>query len=296
MDYCRYSDYRTTVCEICHVLHFSEVVCRIELRKEVRKAGRYPTADQTKNILEKRQKLQELIDDFKDRARAFVSIASEPDVDPSPEPDDWFDELPDAQPDPDEQHYADDVVFELSDGRQAERQPIPLPSSFGKAACKTRLQGLAAIELDLRVGQANDALRYLRIAIGQKSFNFRTKFRAATGNPGYKNRLRNYAENQTLQMTIDQAAQVYTSSRRAMELLGAPKEILSKFKVLLKTHIASSTAVVDPNARGERNKGLSWIWHTQHDPEEDPAWLDERMFHKCYLPVISHPCFVSVSC
>lgn len=296
MDYIWYSHYRAAVRHNLFILYFSQSVFRIELRKEVRKAGRYPTPDQTKSILEKRQNLQKLIDDFKTRAQAFVSIASEPGVDSLPEPDDWTDDLPDGQQNPDGQEDTDGMVFELSDGHQAERQPIPLPSSFGKAACRTRLQGLAAIELDLRVGQANDALRYLRIAIGQKSFNFRTKFRAATGNPSYKNRLRNYAENQTLQMTIDQAAQVYTSSRRAMELLGAPKEILAKFKVLLKTHIASSTAVVDPNARGERNKGLSWIWHTQHDPEEDPAWLDECMFHQYYLPAISHACFFSVSC
>ncbi|KAK7692105.1 hypothetical protein QCA50_003724 [Cerrena zonata] len=248
---------------------------QIELRKVVRKAGKFPTPDETKKILEKRQDLQEQIDDFRARSGAFVSIANEPNPDHSPALDEWEDAPVDDNDDPDAQHDPETTVFEIIDDRVAERLAIPLPSSFGKVACKARLQGLAAIEIDLRVGQANDALRFLRIAIGQKSFNFRSKFRTGSGNSGYKNRLRSYAENHTLQMTIDQAAQVYTSARHALEVLGASPDILSKFKVLKKADLSSSTAVVDPNARGERNNGLSWIWHTQHDPGEDPVWLDE---------------------
>ncbi|KAK7686643.1 hypothetical protein QCA50_010243 [Cerrena zonata] len=248
---------------------------QIELRKEVRKAGRFPGPDQTKKFLEKRQSLQQQIDNFKAQSRGFVPLTNEPDPDPLTSPDDWEDDPTDGSADADEFELPDDIITETSDGRQAKRLAIPLPSSFGKVACKTRLQTLAAIELDLRVGQANDALRFLRIAIGQKSFNFRTKFRSRSGNSGYKNRLRSYAENHTLQMTIDQAAQIYKSSRHAMEILGASKETLLKFKILTKADISSSTAVVDPNARGERNNGLSWIWHTQQDPAQDPAWLDE---------------------
>ncbi|KAK7694425.1 hypothetical protein QCA50_001611 [Cerrena zonata] len=248
---------------------------QIELRKEVRKAGRFPGPDVTKSLLEKRQRLQQQIDQFKAQSNHFVSLTNEPDPDPSTSPDDWEDELPDGSADADVAQDSDEVITDISDGRQAERLAIPLPSSFGKVACQTRLQNLAAIELDLRIGQANDALRFLRIAIGQKSFNFRNKFHNGSANSGYKNRLRSYAENQTLQMTVDQAAQVYKSSRNAMEILGASKETLSKFKILTKAHLSASTAVVDPNARGERNNGLSWIWHTQHDPAQDPAWLDE---------------------
>lgn len=256
---------------------------RIELRKEVRKAGKYPTPDETQKILEKRQGLQEQIDDFRAKSRGFVSIANEPDPEYSATPDDWMDIAADDENEPDGELDPDATLFDVSDGRSAERLAIPLPSSFGKVACKTRIQGLAAIELDLRIGQANDALRFLRIAIGQKSFNFRTKFRTGSANSGYKNRLRSYAEKHTLQMTIDQAAQVYTSARRALEVLGAPPDVLSKFKVLNKADLSASTAVVDPNARGERNNGLPWIWHTQHNPGEDPAWMDECMLHLRYF-------------
>ncbi|KAK7678294.1 hypothetical protein QCA50_018642 [Cerrena zonata] len=248
---------------------------QIELRREVRRAGRFPTAEETKRLLEKRLSLQAEIDNFRSKSQDFVSILNEADPDLSAVLDDWEDIAGDDLQDPDDQHNPDGPVFEIADGRLAECLPIPLPSSFGKVACKTRLQGLAAIELDLRIGQANDSLRYLRIAIGQKSFNFRTKFRPASGNSGYKNRLRSYAEKHTLQMSIDQAAQIYTSARRALDILGASPDVLSRFKVLNKTDLAASTAVIDPNARGERNNGLSWIWHTQHDPGEDPVWLDE---------------------
>ncbi|KAK7680631.1 hypothetical protein QCA50_016413 [Cerrena zonata] len=255
---------------------------QIELRREVRRAGRFPTAEETKRLLEKRLSLQAEIDNFRSKSQDFVSILNEADPDLSAILDDWADIAGDDLQDPDDQHNPDGPVFEIADGRLAERLPIPLPSSFGKVACKTRLQGLAAIELDLRIGQANDLLRYLRIAIGQKSFNFRTKFRPASGNSGYKNRLRSYAEKHTLQMSIDQAAQIYTSARRALDILGASPDVLSRFKVQNKTDLAASTAVIDPNTQGERNNGLSWIWHIQHDPGEDPVWLDE-LYHVNWL-------------
>ncbi|KAK7688137.1 hypothetical protein QCA50_008507 [Cerrena zonata] len=83
-------------------------------------------------------------------------------------------------------------------------------------------------------------------------------------------------------MTIDQAAQVYTSARRALEVLGAAPDVLSKFKILKKADLSASTAIVDPNAHSERNNGLSWIWHTQHDLREDLVWLDE-LYHVNWL-------------
>ncbi|KDQ56920.1 hypothetical protein JAAARDRAFT_194867 [Jaapia argillacea MUCL 33604] len=57
-----------------------------------------------------------------------------------------------------------------------EQAVLPLPSSMGLDECKRRKIGkLAELELQLRIGQANDALHEIRIALGHKSFLFRTK-------------------------------------------------------------------------------------------------------------------------
>ena len=163
-----------------------------------------------------------------------------------------------------------------TDAIPPESQPIPLPSSFGRDVCRGPLRSLAVIQLDLLIGQANDILRFLRTAIGQKSFLYRTNIRHPSGNSGYRKTTRSYAEVHALEMTITQAAKVYSSIRLAMQTLNADEAVLERFKKLEKADLKASTAVMDPNARGERDKSLSWIWRIgQPDGSADPEWLNE---------------------
>ena len=47
----------------------------------------------------------------------------------------------------------------------------------------------------------------------------------------------------------------------------ASNEVLDRFKILLKDHIKSSTALLNPNEPGSSNVQLSWIWHLAHGLE-----------------------------
>ena len=67
-----------------------------------------------------------------------------------------------------------------------------------------------------------------------------------------------------------------------MDTLGASPEILLQYQVLTKSDIVASTAVADPNAPGQRNKALSWIWRMKESGATDPKWLDECMLTAGY--------------
>lgn len=262
--------------------------------------GTRRTAQEDAMLQDKRTKLQERIDEFCRKSNQYLPVMQDnpfipPDLseewvtfdDSEPVNDDLpsFDEDEDGEGDAGEQDEGlparstareEESIF-IDNALPAEEQRIPLPSTFGRTACAGRLKHLAKVELSLRKGQANDALHALRMAIGQKSFVYRSKIRkgSTSSNSNYKQRLRNSSGAQTLEMSIDQSSKVYISARRAIMKLGASKADKAKYQVLQPEHVHASTAVVDFNARGQRNESLSWIWHVHRAPAEDPTWMQE---------------------
>ena len=69
-----------------------------------------------------------------------------------------------------------------------------------------------------------------------------------------------------------------------METLGMSEEDIQNYPKLSKSDTNASTAVVDFNARGQRNEGLSWIWRTPHEMTRDSRLMNECMFF-LYLEV-----------
>ena len=153
---------------------------------------------------------------------------------------------------------------------------LPLPSSYPLSDIRNVLRHLAACELRLRVGQANDALHNLRVAIAHKSFIYRTRIRNNAPTVGFVRRLRSYGEVYTIQLTIDAATKVYNTARKAMVKLGADADLLRKYKPLSSSDLVASTAVMDPNARGQTRLQLSWIWQLV-SPSDNPEYLNESM-------------------
>lgn len=235
-------------------------------------------------LYDKRTKLQKLIDDFHRNSAVFLRNIQETGEGGSKLPDDQDDWL-----DVEEGDDPDDIpgafpsvnltpVIDLTTATlPAEKQRIRLPSSFGKEACIGILKAESSVELDIRKGQANDALHGLQLAIGEKSFLYRKNIRQGSSNPntGYAARTRSNAEVRTIQRTIDQFARIYTSARKAMCVLGATDEDLDVYRVLTTADIVASTAVIDFNAPGQRDKELSWIWQRHVSSTNNPKWMDE---------------------
>lgn len=151
----------------------------------------------------------------------------------------------------------------------AENFQLYLPSSF----VLTCFPEQAAKELELRLGQANDALHNLRIALGKKSFLFRSHVRAAKSQ---QKKTRAWAEVSSVDADVRQQARIYASTRRKMIGLGATEETLDRYKVLKYVDLKISTAVATPNAPGQRDTRLSWFWtmDVQADAKTDD-WMEE---------------------
>lgn len=159
---------------------------------------------------------------------------------------------------------------------------LPLPSTFGWKRCNSlKIAHVADQELELRYGQANDALHQIRIALGHKSHLFRENVRKAESQ---RQKLRAFDQVAAVETTVRLQAAIYTLARNAMSALNAPEEMLEKYKPLERSDLKVRTALIDPNSHGlgsASSNFIGWIWtiDTGHGIDDD-AWVSECEFHR----------------
>ncbi|KAG1859310.1 hypothetical protein DFJ58DRAFT_840183 [Suillus subalutaceus] len=146
-----------------------------------------------------------------------------------------------------EEDFDDDMTdqFTLFD---SEKVVIPMPSNLGTGRCTERgSKDLIHQELVLRQGQANDALHNIRVHLADKAIIF----------------------HKTVRMAKSQA--MYT---RALALVHSVDR--TRYRPLAKEHLKVSTAISDPNTRGQRNNILAWFWSMDMVGDSDGSdWLNE---------------------
>jgi len=122
--------------------------------------------------MKRRQRLSKRLEDFSEAGQGHFpnlelregTIHDPPLSEEILDDDDWSD--------CDEDEIAVPTIPSLPNQRHglAEHQQILLPSSFQAALLPTSLGEAQWVEIQLRVAQANNALKHLREAIGYKSF------------------------------------------------------------------------------------------------------------------------------
>lgn len=258
---------------------------QITLRLQLRQLGPHPTEAQQLPIARKRDQIQSHISKFHAEANAFIGNAS--DVDDAgeeyPEYTVWSDG--DINDEGDE-----DGTSGLNGGSSiaegyAEDLSLPLPSVLGAQRRHSKsLEELAAQELQLRIGQANDALHELRVALIDKAMLFRTEVRHSKSQA---TTTRAWAKVSTVQKIVSRYAAIYRRARQQMVTLGAEPNQLSRYKPLTPGDLKASSAIADPNSRGQRNSNLAWFWSMDipGDTRVD-HWMSECgsiVFMFCYL-------------
>ena len=138
----------------------------------------------------------------------------------------------------------------------AKHQPILLPSSFHTAILPKSLGEAHWVEIELRVAQANNALKCLREAIGYKSFLYRRRVRPEKSK---KPQTLAYAAIHASDREMKSALQAYNQARWALNQLDAPS--CNIYKPIGKKDTRALTSVYDSNARGQRNTALPWFWN-----------------------------------
>ena len=99
-----------------------------------------------------------------------------------------------------------------------------MPSSLGvQAAARAEMEGLAKEEMQLRIGQANDALEHLRTNLGQKSVLYQMHIRSSTS---VRTDTRSRKDIKRLTLKINRNVRTYHRARQAMTKLGASDDLL----------------------------------------------------------------------
>ncbi|KAG1867096.1 hypothetical protein C8R48DRAFT_747493 [Suillus tomentosus] len=239
---------------------------QIALLIEVRRIGRRSTETQRLDIARQRDRLQGQIDGF---ARSALTHLGEGfDADDEPEDLD-VDILDDLDDDP-----ADFTETSHTWTNSPKFTVIPLPSNLGVDRCRRCMaEDLIPLEMSLREGQANDALHNLRIYLCNKAILFRTTVRQAN----YQAlKTRAWSQVTSVQQAVSLHASIYTKTRKQMMKLEPGQDQLQKYKPLLREQLKISTAVGDPNARGQRNESLAWFLSVEVDlGGPDQSWNEE---------------------
>jgi hypothetical protein len=186
--------------------------------------------------------------------------------------DEWEeDEEKDSDEEGTEEHTRQGVS--QTEKGEPERVAICLPSALGKARVATLgLQVLASQEMELRKGQANDALAALRIELGHKALLFRTKVRQSSNTKG---KTRAWANIRVSSMEVMRHVRSYKRARQALEALGADEAVLEKYKDIEKGDLKMSSDMVEENRVGQRNDALAWFWRLGQAETAGDGWMEE---------------------
>ncbi|KAG1728214.1 hypothetical protein EDB19DRAFT_1913863 [Suillus lakei] len=201
--------------------------------------GRRSTETQRLDIARQCNRLRGQIDGFTQSALTHLREGFDADDDPNDLNLDILDDLDDDLAD----------FSETSDTwtNSPKLTVIPLPSNLG---------------MSLREGQANDALHNLQIHLCNKAILFQTTVRQAKSQAL---KTRAWSQVTSVQQAVSLHASIYMKTRKQMMQLEPGQDQLQKYKPLLHEQLTISTAIGDPNARGQRNESLAWFWSVEVD-------------------------------
>lgn len=160
---------------------------------------------------------------------------------------------------------SDGAWLAADDGEIEEEEPevtpenvtLYLPSSFKPYQRKDLgWQEMGNMELQLREGQANDALERLRECLAEKSLRFRKEVRSAKSQ---KKMTRAWDSIHRMEDQIKQAVVTYRAARDAIEELGEATD-LERFQKITKSDLKMSGDIVEENRVGQRSSILPWFW------------------------------------
>ena len=256
---------------------YSHYILRLALQQHVRQVGKHQTTPEKLDIAQRRGKLSSRISAYQHRARQWLQLTEDEEDDESYSYHDTHLFL-----ETDEGEIclapADEMERSAQDDSTGLEKPehfrLALPSTLGMSTCRMRrLQNAVEAECELRVGQANDALQAVRLAIARKAFVFRHQVRHAVNK---KHKTRAYTKIQLTDTSLRYHAQLYRQSRDALKQLNAGPELLKRFQELKPEHLKTTTTFIDYRTPGMKHKTLAWFWHldVQGDSIDDSLMLE----------------------
>jgi hypothetical protein len=235
------------------IKHSLTVGFRIFLATITRRLGHNASAKEKLDLAERQQRLQLKIDDFHDRAAQLWPVNYE---------DLWLEGTAAADP----------HIVLPSDSEEEESFPLShpvvregpehtlllLPSNIGLTRCiALGYEPFAKQEKALRIGQMNDSLHCLRLAISRKAVIFRNGLRSSRSK---NQKTRSWDEILQVDGSVRHHVRMYCRARAAFIALGADPSETARFQPLTRGQLSVTTARIDPSLRGQRDSSLAWFW------------------------------------
>lgn len=232
------------------------------------------------DLQQQRQRLHSRIDTFSSEVSTFltaVTIDEEADTDEVDNmgPGSWSSGSSEAESNP--PSIAESATMDDGATIYPENLVLNLPSCLGRNWCSEPGNAkIASQELQLRQGQANEALHQIRIALGKKSFMYRTSVRNANSQ---QKKTRAWRNIHSVDAVVRLQATIYRSARSAMVSLGASDELLARYRKLEQADLVASTAVIDVRLPTRAEATLAWFWNMDvtRDTTSD-SWMAECMW------------------
>jgi regulator of protease activity HflC (stomatin/prohibitin superfamily) len=245
--------------------------------QQVKNIGSRPTAAVQNTIADRRRRLQNRITDFNDKSTTYLRNNISADVGNNNLENilNSIGVLIDFQDD-DNPFISDNTLRSTNVDAEvvdAEKQHIQLPSVIVKGGTiSEKIQPQVNQEIEIRIGQANDALHELRMTLGYKAMLYRTLVRNATTQ---QTKTRAFAETKSIEATVRIHVTNYMLARDAMVILMASADVLEKYKPLSKADLKVETVSFDSGIHGIRNSHLPWIWKVGYVTDNNSKWLNE---------------------
>jgi hypothetical protein len=266
-------------------------LCRDILRSDVRRLSRRASAISRAGLEDRRRRLEGKIKAFHRRGDTLMEVEDLDDLAPVGREGGEWQYLSDNEervcgeqegefPIESESSSDDGDIGSCqgSDGDEEtefpEQMSLCLPSSLGRQQIEDHgLETLALQEIQLRIGQANDTLAALRVELGHKALLFRAKIRYTKNTKG---KTRAWKEVSKSSMEVMKHVRCYRRARKALQQLGADKEILEKFQEIKKEDLRMNGDMLEENRVGQRSDTLAWFWRLgPHSDMEGNAWMEE---------------------
>ncbi|KIK72053.1 hypothetical protein PAXRUDRAFT_22461 [Paxillus rubicundulus Ve08.2h10] len=151
---------------------------------------------------------------------------------------------------------------------------LPLPLSLGRRNCNEHgLAALADLELQLCIGQANDALQSICYTLADKVVLFCTKVRPASNQSA---NTRTWGKVHQADTVLSRHTQIYRKCQKVMVSLEADQVLMERYKPLVDQDLKVTTAISDPNGSIHRMENLTWFW-TMDIPRDaqESDWMSE---------------------
>lgn len=161
---------------------------------------------------------------------------------------------------------ADEEWQDIGEGDSPETIKLLMPSRMKPGALRrSGLQQLERQEAQLRVGQMNDALQGLRLALGEKALLLRTSVR---NNKSQRRVGRAWAGVNKEEAKVQKNLRAYNRGRNAVIRLDAANHLLERYKAIRKEDLTMSGDITEENRIGQRNENLAWFWRIGGDGME----------------------------